>query len=269
MIHAALPRTRRTATWRVRIVCAALASLIALSLWVPGVVAHDSPVMQTFRSGATLTSFSGTFEVVWSSYVFPEGAVIELRDVQRLPLLRATDGAALEPNVLCPGLTPTFTCARIRLSDIPVLAPGTYSIYWRVVHGDGFKEQRSALFFIDPTWVSPSPPVPSVRLTASPSPTATPTPTASPSPTATPTPIAPPSVRRSAEPSPRVTDSPTTTPQVSATPPEPTVSPTPASTEEAQTGPGGGIDLGALAGVAVVIGLVTLALPLARRAAQR
>lgn len=257
MIHTALLRTRRTATWRARIVCAALASLIALSLWVPGVVAHDRPVMQTFRSGATLTSFSGTFEVVWSSYVFPEGAVIELRDVQRLPLLRATDGAALEPNVLCPGLTPTFTCARIRLSDIPVLAPGTYSIYWRVVHGDGFIEQRSALFFIDPTWVSPSPPVPSVSLAASPSPTATPAPTA------------PPSVRRSAEPSPLATDSPTTTPQVSATPPEPTVSPTPDSTEEAQTGPGGGIDLGALAGVAAVIGLVTLALPLARRAAQR
>lgn len=194
---------------------------------VQAALAHSSPVAQTFRSGVTLFSFSGTFEVVWSGHLFAEGASIELRQQQdgvAVTLLQATESGAVETNSLCPGFSMTYTCTRMHLSGIPELAPGEYTIYWRVVHLDGYVEQRTVRFTVDPTWVSPSPSQPP-SLNPSPA-TSEPTGPASPSPSPRPRPT--PSA--SAEPPPSADGSgvPTTddtvAPSVPPTPSEPDTS---------------------------------------------
>jgi hypothetical protein len=171
---------------RTRISRALLVALVPLTICVQGVLAHASPVSQTFRNGVTLLSFSGTFEVVWPRQVLVAGSVIELRQLRdgvNTTLLQSADGAAVETNVLCPGFSITYTCARIQLTGIPELQPGAYTMYWRVVHLDDYVEQRTVRFTVDPNWVSPSPsavvPSPTATPTASPS-AATPTPTATP-----------------------------------------------------------------------------------------
>lgn len=215
MTRLARPDLRRPADWRTRLTRAALITLVPFTFVVQGVFAHSAPVVQTIRSGETLTAFSGTFEVVWWSQVLTAGAEIELRDGQTSPnevIMRATEEGALEDNVLCPGFIPTYTCTRISLTDIPALAPGSYVMYWRVVHFDEYIEQRAVRFDIDPSWVSPTPtstasssptPTPSVIATPSTTPSATPAPTLGPSsaPSDTPAPsIASPDSSSSASP---------------------------------------------------------------------
>lgn len=206
---------RRPATWSTRLARAALIALVPLTMFVQAVFAHSPPVAQTFRSGVTLTSFSGTFEVIWPSPVYVAGAVIELRDDANAPLLQATEGAAVELDVPCPEFGDLYRCARIRLTDIPVLAPGSYVMYWRVVHLDDYVEQRALRFDIDPNWVSPTP-----TSTASSSPTPTPSATATPSttPSATPAPTLGPSSAPSDTPAPSIASpdsSPSAAPEVS------------------------------------------------------
>jgi len=195
---------RRPVDWRTRIARAALITLVPFTLVVQVAFAHSAPVVQTIRSGETLTAFSGTFEVVWRSQVLIAGAEIELRDALTSPnevLMRAVEEAAVEENVLCPGLSITYTCTRIRLTDIPALVPGSYVMYWRVVHFDEYIEQRVVRFDIDPNWVSPTP-----TSTASSSPTPTPSATATPSttPSATPAPTLGPSSTPSDTPAPSI-----------------------------------------------------------------
>jgi hypothetical protein len=199
MTRPASRNMRRPATWSTRLARAALIALVPLTVVAQVAFAHFPPISQTFRGGVTLTSFSGTFEVVWPSPVYVPGAVIELRDSVNNPLLQASDGAAVELDVPCPEFGERYSCARIRLTDIPALAPGSYVMYWRVVHLDDYEEQRALRFTIDPNWVSPSPtaatPSPTASATpvtpspsaVSPSPTVVSSPTASESATATPT----------------------------------------------------------------------------------
>lgn len=206
---------RRPPTWSTRLARAALIALVPLTMFVQAAFAHSSPVSQTFRNGVTLTSFSGTFEVIWPSPIYVAGAEIELRDEANSPLLQATEGAAVEEDVPCPEFGDRYRCARIRLTDIPVLAPGSYVMYWRVVHLDEYIEQRTVRFNIDPNWVSPTP-TPSV----SPTPTPTPSVTATPSSTtsATPAPTLGPSSAPSDTPAPSIASpdsSPSASPEVS------------------------------------------------------
>ena len=150
----------RSVRIRTRISRALLIALVPLTICAQGVLAHASPVSQTFRSGVTLLSFSGTFEVVWPRQVLVAGSVIELRQLREgvnTTLQQATESAAVETNVLCPGFAITYTCARIQLTGIPELPPGAYTMYWRVVHLDDYVEQRTVRFTIDPDWVTPSP----------------------------------------------------------------------------------------------------------------
>jgi methionine-rich copper-binding protein CopC len=189
---------RRPATWSTRLARAALIALVPLTIVVQVALAHSPPISQTFRGGVTLTSFSGTFEVIWPSDVYVAGAEIKLLDSVNNPLLQAFDGAAVELDVPCPEFGDRYSCARIRLTDIPALAPGSYVMYWRVVHLDDYIEQRQVRFTIDPNWVSPSPTV------------VTPSPTASVPPvTPSPSPVSP---------SPTVASSPTATESATATP---------------------------------------------------
>lgn len=228
MTRLARPDLRRPVDWRTRIARVALITLVPFTFVVQGVFAHSPPVVQTISSGETLTAFSGTFEVVWRSQVLTAGAEIELRDALTNPnevLMQAVGEAAVEDNVLCPGFSITYTCTRIRLTDIPALAPGSYVMYWRVVHFDEYIEQRAVRFDIDPNWVSPSPtavtPSPTASATpatpspspVSPSPTVVNSPTASESATATPT--ATPGASTSASPA---TPGPSTTPTTAPNP---------------------------------------------------
>jgi len=210
---------RRPASWSTRLTRAVLVALVPLTIVVQVALAHYPPISQTFRGGVTLTSFSGTFEVIWPSEVYVAGAVIELRDEANNPLLQASESAAVELDVPCPEFGDRYSCARIRLTDIPALAPGSYVMYWRVVHLDDYEEQRALRFTIDPNWVSPSPtatlpsptasapPVTTSPSPVSPSPTVASSPAASESATATPTPT--PSASTSAGPA---TPGPSTTP---------------------------------------------------------
>ena len=175
---------------RTRIARTILVALIPLTICVQGVLAHASPIVQTFRNGVTLTSFSGTFEVIWPLQVTSTDAVLELRDLAlpdpaAAPLLQVTEGDVVESPYPCPTAGAAPTCSRMHLSGIPALPPGTYAMYWRVTHLDDYVEQRVVRFTIDPLWVAPTP-TPSV----SPSPSTTPAPTATPRPSApmTPTP---------------------------------------------------------------------------------
>ena len=191
---------RRPATWSTRLTRAALIALVPFTIVVQVALAHSPPISQTFRGGVTLTSFSGTFEVIWPSPVYVAGAVIELRDEANNPLLQASESAAVELDVPCPEFGDRYSCARIRLTDIPALVPGSYVMYWRVEHLDDYVEQRALRFTIDPNWVSPSPTAVTPSPTASappvtpspspvaPSPTVVSSPAASESATATPTP---------------------------------------------------------------------------------
>ena len=210
---------RRPASWSTRLTRAVLVALVPLTIVVQVALAHYPPISQTFRGGVTLTSFSGTFEVIWPSEVYVAGAVIELRDEANNPLLQASESAAVELDVPCPEFGDRYSCARIRLTDIPALAPGSYVMYWRVVHLDDYEEQRALRFTIDPNWVSPSPtatlpsptasapPVTTSPSPVSPSPTVASSPAASESATATPTPT--PGASTSAGPA---TPGPSTTP---------------------------------------------------------
>jgi hypothetical protein len=168
-----------------------LIALVSLTICVQVVLAHASPISQTFRNGVTMTSFSGTFEVIWPLQVTSTDAVMELRDLTLPdpaadPLLQVTGGDAVESPYPCPTVGAASTCSRIHLSGISELAPGRYAMYWSVTHLDGFVEQRVVRFTIDPLWVAPTP-TPSV----SPSPSTTPAPTATPRSPApiTPTPL--------------------------------------------------------------------------------
>jgi methionine-rich copper-binding protein CopC len=174
-----------------RIALAMLIALVPLVVCAHGVLAHASPLSQTFRNGVTLTSFSGTFEVIWPLQVTSTDAVMELRDLAlpdpaAAPLLQVTGGDAVESPYPCPTVGAAPTCSRMHLSGISALPPGTYAMYWRVIHLDDFVEQRVVRFTIDPLWVVPTP-TPSV----SPSPSTTPAPTATPRPStsAAPTPL--------------------------------------------------------------------------------
>ncbi len=165
-----------------RIARAMLIALVPLTICVQGVLAHASPISQTFRSGVTLTSFSGTFEVIWPLQVTSTDAVMELRDLAlpdpaAAPLFKVTGGDAVESPYPCPTVGAAPTCSRMQLSGISALPPGTYAMYWRVIHLDDYVEQRVVRFTIDPLWVAPTP-TPSV----SPSPSTTPAPTATPRP---------------------------------------------------------------------------------------
>lgn len=212
---------------RTRIARPLLIALLPLMLCVHGVFAHASPISQTFRNGVTLTSFSGTFEVIWPLQVTSTDAVMELRDLAlpdpaAAPLLQVTGGDAVESPYSCPTVGAAPTCSRMHLSGIPELPPGTYAMYWRVTHLDDYVEQRVVRFTIDPLWVPPTP---------------TPTPVVSSSPTATPAPSATP--RRSPSPSSSPTSPPSADPSSSASvtaspsaslPPSP--SPSPTATDE-------------------------------------
>ena len=239
MTRLARPDLRRPADWRTRLTRAALITLVPFTFVVQGVFAHSPPVVQTISSGETLTAFSGTFEVIWRSQVLTAGAEIELRDALTSPnevLMRAVEEAAVEDNVLCPGFSITYTCTRIRLTDIPVLAPGSYVMYWRVVHFDEYIEQRAVRFDIDPSWAPPTP-----TSTASSSPTPTPSATATPSSTtsATPAPTLGPSSAPSATPAPSTASpdsSPSASPEVSPSG-QPTPSPSGDVTTEGEESP--------------------------------
>jgi hypothetical protein len=166
-----------------------LIALVSVTICVQGVLAHASPIWQTFRNGVTLTSFSGTFEVIWPLQVTLTDAVMELRDLAlpdpaAAPLLQITGGDAVESPYPCPTAGAAPTCSRMHLSGIQALPPGTYAMYWRVTHLDDYVEQRVVRFTIDPLWVAPTP-TPS----ALPSPSTTPAPTATPRPSMSTAPI--------------------------------------------------------------------------------
>ena len=242
---------RRPATWSTRLARAALVALVPLTICVQAVFAHFPPISQTFRSGATLTSFSGTFEVIWPSDVYVAGAEIELRDSVNNPLLQAAEGAAVELDVPCPDFGERYRCARIRLTDIPALAPGTYAVYWRVEHLDGYIEQRSVRFTIDPNWVSPSP------TAVTPSPTASATPA-----TLSPSPVSPsPTVANSPAASASATATPTSTPgaTTSASPatPGPSATPTTAPSPGPQPEENGALGLVGLLAIALILLITT------------
>ena len=227
---------------RTKIARAMLIALVPLTICVQVALAHASPIVQTFRNGITLTSFSGTFEVIWPLQVTSLNAVIELRDLAlpdpvAAPLLRVTGGDAVESPYTCPTVGAASTCSRIHLSGIPELTPGRYAMYWRVTHLDGFVEQRVARFTIDPLWIAPTP-TPSIA----PSPTATPSPTPTPRPSRTP----------AASPSP--TSSPSGSPSATPSMTEPSPSPMPSASPDQQT-PGGDVSGAALAGI---VGLIAL-----------
>lgn len=198
-----------------------LIALVPLIICVQVALAHASPIVQTFRNNATLTGFSGTFEVIWPLQVTSLNAVIELRDLAlpdpvAAPLLRVTGGDAVESPFTCPTLGAAPACSRIHLSGIPELASGRYAMYWRVTHLDGFVEQRVARFTIDPLWVAPTP---------------TPTPTPSPSPSPLPTSTASPTPTPASTATPRPTSSTTAVPSSAASPSAPS-SATPKTTSE-------------------------------------
>ena len=241
---------------RTTIVRAVFVALVPLTICVQGALAHASPVSQTLRNGATVTAFSGTFDVVWSLRVLTVGAVIELRDALNRPLLQATADAAIEENVQCPGFTVTFTCTRISLAEIPSLDPGSYAMFWRVRHLDGYVEQRVVRFTVDPAWVPPSPRVPP------------PSPTVSPLPSPTPIPTVNSSVRPSAAPSPVATATPVETPPSSPTDPSPTVAPTPIPSAGSTADPDSGVGFEAVAGLLIAVGLAALLLCSVRSAVR-
>ena len=232
----------RSPNVRSKIARAMLIALVPLTICVQGVLAHAPPISQTFRNGVTLTSFSGTFEVIWPLQVTSTDAVMELRDLAlpdpaAAPLLRVTGGDAVESPFTCPTVGAASTCSRIHLSGIPELTPGRYAMYWRVTHLDGFVEQRVARFTIDPLWIAPTP-TPSIA----PSPTATPSPTPTPRPSRTP----------AASPSP--TSSPSGSPSATPSMTESSPSPMPSASPDQQT-PGGDVSGAALAGI---VGLIAL-----------
>jgi len=237
---------------RTKIARAMLIALVPLTICVQVALAHASPIVQTFRNNATLTAFSGTFEVIWPLQVTSLNAVIELRDLAlpdpvAAPLLRVTGGDAVESPYTCPTVGAASTCSRIHLSGIPELAPGRYAMYWRVTHLDGFVEQRVARFTIDPLWIAPTP-TPSIA----PSPTTTPSPTPTPQPSRTPT----------ASPSP--TSSPSGSP--SATPSMVDTSPSPvASVSPDQQTPGDDVSGIALASIAGLVTLLVVTIAIRRR----
>jgi methionine-rich copper-binding protein CopC len=242
---------RRRATWSTRLARAALVALVPLTICVQAVFAHFPPVAQTFRSGVTLTSFSGTFEVIWPSDVYVAGAEIALRDSVNNPLLQAFDGAAVELDVPCPEFGERYRCARIRLTDIPALAPGSYVMYWRVVHLDDYVEQRTVRFTIDPNWVSPSPTAVTPSPTASATP-ATPSPSpALPSPTVASSPVASESAT--------ATPSPTPAASTSASPatPGPSTTPTTAPSPGLQPEGNGALGLVGLLAIALILLITT------------
>ena len=244
------------ASIRTTIVRAVLVALVPLTICVQGALAHASPVSQTLRNGATVTSFSGTFDVVWSLRVLTAGAVIELRDALNRPLLQATADAAIEENVQCPGFTVTFTCTRISLAEIPSLDPGSYAMFWRVEHLDGYVEQKVVRFTVDPAWVPPSPRVPS------------PSPMVSPLPSPTLTPTANLSERPSTAPSPVATATPAETPPSSPINPTPAETPTPIPSAGGTADPDSGVGFETVVGLLIAVGLVALLLRSARSAGR-
>ena len=242
---------------RAKIARAMLVALVPFTLCVQVALAHASPIVQTFRNNVTLTAFSGTFEVIWPLQVTSLNAVIELRDLVladpvAAPLLRATGGDAVESPSTCPTVGATSTCSRIHLSGIPELAPGRYAMYWSVTHLDGFVEQRSVRFTIDPAWVSPSPLGPS------------PTPTVTPTPSTTATPTTKPSANPSVAPTPSAT--PVASPRSSPTDLNPTVVPTPIPLDRDTVGTDVGGTDGVVFGVLVAVGLAVLLLRAGRSA---
>jgi methionine-rich copper-binding protein CopC len=203
-----------------------LISLVSLTICAQGVLAHASPISQTFRNGVTLTSFSGIFEVIWPLQVTSTDAVMELRDLAlpdpaAAPLLQVTGGDAVESPYPCPTAGAAPICSRMHLSGISALPPGTYAMYWRAIHLDGYVEQRVVRFTIDPLWVAPTP-TPSV----SPSPSTTPAPTATPrspapiTPTPLPSSTSSPSSDASGSPEASVLQSPSLSPKVDGEVPE-------------------------------------------------
>ena len=240
---------------RTKIARAMLVALVPLTICVQVALAHASPIVQTFRNNATLSAFSGTFEVIWPLQVTSLNAVIELRDLAlpdpvATPLLRVTGGDAIESPYTCPTVGAASTCSRIHLSGIPELAPGRYAMYWSVTHLDGFVEQRSVRFTVDPAWVPPSPLVPS------PTPTVTSTPSTTATPTTTPT------ANPSAAPSPSAT--PVATPHSSPTDLGPTAAPTPNPSTGGTIDPDSGVNFGVVLGVLLAAGLAALLLRSAR-----
>jgi methionine-rich copper-binding protein CopC len=176
-------------------IVALLTALTLSATLASSALAHASPISQTFRSGVTLTEFSGTYEVIWPLQITAVDAVIELRDEFSTPLMQALGSDAVESPYPCPTVGVNASCGRVHLDGVPELLPGSYTLYWSVTHLDGFIEQRAIRFTIDPAWVPPTP-TPSVSPTATPSPTPGPTSSAAPSstpgpssaPTATPAP---------------------------------------------------------------------------------
>ena len=227
---------------RTKIARAMLIALIPLTIGVQVALAHASPIVQTFRNNATLTAFSGTFEVIWPLQVTSLNAVIELRDLAlpdpvAAPLLRVTGGDAVESPYTCPTVGAASTCSRIHLSGIPELAPGRYAMFWSVTHLDGFVEQRVARFTIDPLWIAPTP-TPSIA----PSPTTTPSPTPTPRPSRTPT--------ASPSPTSSPSGSPSATPSMTESGPSPVASASPDPHN-----PGDDLSVVALAGIVGIIAL--------------
>ncbi len=211
---------------RTKIARGMLIALVPLTICVQGVLAHASPIWQTFRNGVTLTSFSGTFEVIWPLQVTSTDAVMELRDLAlpdpaAAPLLRVTGADAVESPYSCPTAGAAPTCSRMHLSGISALPPGTYAMYWRVTHLDGDVEQRVVRFTIDPLWVAPTP-TPSVSPSPSttPAPTATPRPSISTAPTPVPSTTSSPSSDASGSPEASALQSPSLSPVVNGEVPE-------------------------------------------------
>lgn len=160
---------------------AALIAVLFVIVLAPVALAHVAASRQTFRDGAKLSAFSGTFEVVWPVRVLADGAEIELRSSVAGALRRDEGNTALEWPYPCPFAAVASSCSRLRLESIPPLAVGAYAIYLRVVHEDGFIEQRLVRFTVEPSAPSASP---SADATAPPPPQPpseppTPTPTTS------------------------------------------------------------------------------------------
>jgi len=167
-------RLRARAGQSYRFILPLILGIAWIALVTQSVSAHAAPISQTFRNGTTLSEFSGTFEVVWPLQVTTVDAVIELRDAASTPLMQMVGSEAVEAPYTCPSASTAASCSRIYLSSVPTLAPGSYSMFWRVTHADGYVEQRVVRFTVDPLWVSPTP-----TTMPSPSPTVSPRPTAS------------------------------------------------------------------------------------------
>lgn len=168
-------------------IVALLTALTLSATLASSALAHASPISQTFRSGVTLTEFSGTYEVIWPLQITAVDAVIELRDEFSTPLMQALGSDAVESPYPCPTVGVNASCGRVHLDGVPELLPGSYTLYWSVTHLDGFIEQRAIRFTIDPTWVPPTPtPTPNPSLSPTPTPSTTPSPTFSIAPSSTP-----------------------------------------------------------------------------------